>query len=265
MKCAERSPVVERMDEDLRATAERLTRLLELDRPPLQVSYLEEPPTGVPEHPGGVPSVCTFFAFGTERPFYAPLARHTDCEVGAFVLGVPPEGELGSRLMSTVGRMQAEGYLAAGEEARIPRNPTPPKFVAYGPLGTLPMPPTDVLLFARPAAAMLAAEAASGGADARPVPMNGRPMCAIVPILRQGSPVALSLGCVGSRIYTDLGPERMVVGIRGDHLGRFVAKLEQVVRANEAIGRADRERKAASSHPYRAPRRRGRTPRRRAG
>lgn len=53
------------MRSELRSVGEQLTRQLELDTPPVQVSYLDQPPDGVPEHPGGVPSVCTFFAFGT--------------------------------------------------------------------------------------------------------------------------------------------------------------------------------------------------------
>src|SRR5208282_6346031 len=72
--------------------ADQLTRQLSLETPPIQVSYLGHPPKGVPVHPGGVPSVCTFFAFGSEKAFYAPLSEHAACEVGAFVLGIPPMG-----------------------------------------------------------------------------------------------------------------------------------------------------------------------------
>ncbi len=157
------------MTEELRTISEQLTRQLGLDRPPVQVSYLDAPPHGVPEHPGGVPSVCTFFAFGAEKPFYAGLEKHADCEIGAFVLGIPPGGELGPRLMATIGAMQKEGYLNPGEEAKVPHNATAPRFVAYGPLGSLPMPPTNVLLFVKPQGAMLAVEAAGAGEDAKPV------------------------------------------------------------------------------------------------
>jgi uncharacterized protein (DUF169 family) len=236
---------------ELRSLADQLSRDLSLDMPPVQVSYLDTAPAGVPEHPGGVPSVCTFFAVGAERPFYASLPKHEDCEIGAFVLGIPPTGEAGRRLMSTLGEMQREGYLNPGEEAHVPHNPTPPKFVAYGPLGSLPMDPTGVLLFVRPASAMLAVEAAGSGEDGGPVPMNGRPMCAIMPIMNQGAPVALSLGCAGSRIYTDLGADRMVLGIRGDHLARFVEKLGRIVRANASVGAADAARKEASPNAHR--------------
>ncbi|MFY9716837.1 MAG: DUF169 domain-containing protein [Thermoplasmata archaeon] len=239
------------MTGSLRAIADQLTTQLALDLPPVQVSYLEEPPAGVAEHPGGVPSVCTFFAFGAEKPFYASLPRHEDCEVGAFVLGIPPAGDLGGRLMSTIGRMQSIGYLNPGEEAQVPHNSAPPKYVAYGPLGSLPMPPTGVLLFTNPKGAMLAVEAAGSGADARPITMNGRPMCAIMPILNQGTPVGISLGCTGSRIYTDLGIDKMVVGIRGDHLSQFAAKLTRVVEANAVIHSEDSARKNAAPHAHR--------------
>jgi uncharacterized protein (DUF169 family) len=240
------------MSEENQAIASQLIRQLELDTPPVQVSYLDEPPKGIPEHPGGVPSVCTFFAFGTEKPFYAGLPAHEDCEVGAFVLGVPPAGDLGTRLMGTIGMMQKEGYLSPGEEAKVPHNATAPKWVAYGPLGSLPVPPTGVLIFAQPKAAMLAVEAAGSGADAGPVPMNGRPMCAIMPIMNQGAPVAVSLGCIGSRIYTDIGSDKMVIGIRGDHLEAFARKLDTIVRANELVRAEDAARKAKAAHPHRA-------------
>lgn len=240
------------MIEALQAIAEQLTRQLDLELPPVQISYLEEAPGGVQEHPGGVPSVCSFFAFGTERPFYAALSKHEDCEVGAFVLGIPPSGAMGSRLRSTVTRMQSIGYLNPGEEALVPHNAAPPKYVAYGPLGSLSMTPTGVLLFANPRSAMLAVEAAASGSDARPVPLNSRPMCALLPILNQGAPVGASLGCTGSRIYADLGIDKMVVGIRGDHLARFAEKLGRIIEANAAIAAEDGARKRAAPNSHRS-------------
>jgi uncharacterized protein (DUF169 family) len=226
------------MTDAMQQLAAQLTRDLELTRPPVQISYLDAPPAGVPEHAGGVPSVCTFFAEGQAAPFYAGLPAHENCEIGAFVLGVAPEGEVGGRLMATVGLMQKEGYLAPGEEATIPRNAKPPRFVAYGPLGSLPVPPTTVLLFARPKSAMLALEAAPA-----PAPMNGRPMCAIVPTLNQGAKVAVSLGCIGSRIYTEMGDDRLIVGIRGDHLSEFAERVQRIRQANDAVGADDQSRK----------------------
>jgi uncharacterized protein (DUF169 family) len=232
--------------------AHQLTEQLELELPPVQVTYLEDRPRDVPEHPGGVPSVCTFFAFGTRSSFYAGLPKHEDCEIGAFVLGIPPEGAAAERLMATIGSMQREGYLNAGEEAIVPHNATAPKFVAYGPLGTLPFAPTGVLIFANPRGAMLAAEAAGSGPDTWTMPVNGRPMCAILPILNHGAPAAMSLGCTGSRIYTDLGVDKMVVGVKGDRLAEFAAKLSRIVVANQFVRDEDSGRKARSAGAFHA-------------
>lgn len=228
------------------AISRQLTDDLDLTSPPIQVSYLDQPPAGVTAHPGGAPSVCTFFAEGGRAPFFVDLKAHEGCEVGAFVLGIPPKGELGDRLMATIGQMQQEGYLHPGEEARVPHNASAPAFVAYGPLGSLPMPPTNVLLFAKPRSAMLALEAAPG-----PAPMNGRPMCAIVPILNQGAPVAVSMGCTGSRIYTQMGDDRMVVGIRGDHLEAFAQSLHRIRRANAWVHDEDARRRDEAARPFR--------------
>ncbi|MCI4353973.1 MAG: DUF169 domain-containing protein, partial [Thermoplasmata archaeon] len=209
----------------------------------IQISYLDHPPAGVTKHPGGSPSVCTFFAEGRTSSFYVDIPGHEACEIGAFVLGIPPEGEAGKKLMSMIGMMQKEGYLVPGEEAKIPKNATAPKFVAYGPLGSLPMPPTNVLLFAKPKSAMLAMEA-----SAQSVPVNGRPMCAVVPTLNNGAPVAVSVGCVGSRIYTQMGDDSMVVGIRGDFLDEFSRRLKTIKHANAVVADEDSKRKA-TYHP----------------
>jgi len=240
------------MSDELRTVSDQLTRHLELEMPPVQISYLDHPPAGIPEHPGGVPSVCTFFALGTRSPFYASLPNHEDCEIGAFVLGIPPEGAVGGRLMATIGDMQKEGYLNPGEEAMVPHNAVAPNYVAYGPLGSLPVAPTGVLVFTNPRGAMLAAEAAGAAPETWSVPINGRPMCAIMPILNQGAPVALSLGCVGSRIYTDMGIDKMVVGIKGDRLAAFVGKLDRIIRANEFVQEADAARKAKAEASFHA-------------
>ena len=231
------------MSTDLRAISAQLTSDLGLAKPPIQVSYLDHPPQGVTEHPGGSPSVCTFFSEGQRSAFYVGIPGHEACEIGAFVLGIAPEGELGNRLMSTIGMMQKEGYLAPGDEGKIPKNATPPKYVAYGPLGSLKMAPTNVLLFAKPRSAMLAMEASS-----KAVPVNGRPMCAVVPTLNQGAPVAVSIGCIGSRIYTQMGDDQMVVGIRGDFLEEFARRLRTIVHANEVVATEDSGRKA-TYHP----------------
>ncbi len=232
--------------------ARSFTVALGLDRPPVQISYLETEPEGVPEHVGPVPSVCTFFAEGRERPFYAALPAHEACEIGAFVLGIPAEGAVGERLRATLGRMAAEGYLSPEEAARVPHNRRAPRFVAYGPLGSLPYEPTVVLFLVNPKTTMLLLEAAGD-----PGPLLGRPMCSLVPVLLGGAPVAVSVGCTGSRLYGRLSDDLLIVGLRGDRTAA-ADRLATTVAANRWLAEEDGRRREAVRPPSRrsaAPRR----------
>lgn len=217
--------------------ATQLTRDLELDVPPVHISYLEQPPKGARAHPGGVPSGCTFWADARSASFYAPLSEHESCEIGAFVMGAPAEGELGQRLMATVGMMEGLGYLGKGEAFGIPHNPKAPKFVHYGPLADAPSVPTVVILFANPANAMVAMEAASPGKGAPfDVPVSGRPACSVVPTVLHGkSPVAMSLGCAGFRQFTEVGKDKVLIAVRGDQLGAFAEAVHKLRSANQAV------------------------------
>jgi len=73
-----------------------------------------------------------------------------------------------------------------------------------------------------------------------------------MPILNQGAPVAMSFGCTGSRIYTDMGIDKMVVGIKGDRLAEFSQKLERIVRANKFVNAEDSVRKEKSPNSFHA-------------
>ncbi|MCI4365144.1 MAG: DUF169 domain-containing protein [Thermoplasmata archaeon] len=224
--------------------AATLTEDLGLGSAPVQVSYLDKAPAGGLTNAAPAPSVCTFFAAGRQSAFVAPKAAHGSCEVGAYVFGMTPEGELGARLMSTVGWMESQEYLAPNEAAKIPHNPSAPEFVAYGPLGTLGVSPTVVLMFVRAKSLMLVVEAAARGWPDRPAPpMLSRPMCSLVPVLRGGVPVAVSVGCAGSRVYTQMGDEELVVGVAGDSLGTFAEAVRSVVRSNAEVSKFNRGRK----------------------
>ena len=71
------------MSQELQQISHQLVEDLGLKAAPIQISYMDAPPAGVPMHPGGAPSVCTFFAEGQTKPFYADMKAHEACEIGA--------------------------------------------------------------------------------------------------------------------------------------------------------------------------------------
>ena len=58
-----------------------------------------------------------------------------------------------------------------------------------------------------------------------------RPM-AKLPLAPQSGQLALSLGCIGNRVYTGLADDEACVAIPGASLGKLVAQLAGVAKAN---------------------------------
>jgi|SRR5215469_9904807 len=75
---------------------------------------------------------------------------------------------------------------------------------------------------------MLLEEAAQRAESAAQIPVLGRPTGIALPAaMAQGTIV--SLGCVGNRVYTDLGEGEMYGIIPGRDLGRVAREVETVV------------------------------------
>jgi len=218
---------------------------LKLESAPIQISYLKTEPQGVERYAGSVPASCSFWGIGREREIYATISAHENCEIGAFVLGVKPAAELGTRLTDTLGWMEEKGYLGKGEAARIPHNSSAPEFVYYGPLGKRDIDPTAVVMFCSPSGAMIALEAASlHSSHPFDVPLTGRPACSVIPfVLNGGAPVAMSMGCSGFRTYVDAAAGNVLIAVRGDSIAEFASSVGKVAGVNREVSELDSERK----------------------
>ena len=225
--------------------SELLRSTLGLTEPPVQISYLDEEPKDIASYAGTVPSGCTYWSAGTVGAFYARLADHFNCEIGAYVLGTKPEGELGGRLMETVGLMEKEGYLAKGEAFSIPRFETAPRFVCYGPLGSMRYAPDAVVMFVEPSAAMLCLESAEkGGAHPYHVPVTGRPTCSLIPhLLNNGENAGMSFGCSGFRTFVENAKGKVLFAVRGKSLHDFADRLKRTAGANRLTELRNLEKK----------------------
>jgi len=63
----------------------------------------------------------------------------------------------------------------------------------------------------------------------------GKPTCAAVPVSMANEKVTLSLGCIGNRVYTEIGKDEMVVTIPGKELEKFLSSLKDIARANDIL------------------------------
>jgi len=228
---------------DYRAVEQQLTGALSLTRRPVAVAFRSSAPPGVSKFGGIEPSGCSFWRLAAaERTFYTVPADHHNCPIGSYTHNIPLPAERASELPQTLSLMTELGYLKMEEVPGIPRLPESPGVVIYAPLGDSPVDPDVVLVAGRPGRVMLLQEAALRAGIAAPAPLLGRPTCMALPAsLAQG--VIASTGCVGNRVYTDVGEDELYVMIPGKDVARVAAEAQTIASANLKLSDYHRERR----------------------
>jgi uncharacterized protein (DUF169 family) len=221
-----------------------ITSLLELEIPPVALTFVDEPPPGVPAG-GPVPSSCAFWREAERGVFFAPARDHFNCPVGAMVMGFDLPEDVTAQLGGLVETMCDHNYISPEEAAHIPSVQRTSAGIVYGPLADLPAEPDVVLLWASPEQAMLVNESGGGAQwSSTPNRVGGRPACAALPLAMAGSRPALSFGCAGMRTFTGMPSDRMLVAVPGEGLAAFVDALAATVEANRTMHAFYEQRRA---------------------
>lgn len=227
---------------DFSLIEQNLQNLLGTSRYPVAVIYAEEPPLGVPLFAGSQPSSCGFWRLAAEgRSFYTVPSDHFNCPVGSYThRTVTPEKM--PELQQTLALMAGIGYIRMEEIPSVFQLPQTPRFVVYTPLSKTPAEPSVVLVAGKPAKVMLLAEAATRAKAFSELPMLGRPTCMAIPAaLAEGA--VTSAGCIGNRVYTEIGDDELYVVLRGRDLEAIAAEIEAIQSANQVLAGYHRERR----------------------
>lgn len=220
-----------------------LTRALDLPRRPVAVAFRTTPPPGVPAFAGTEPSGCSFWRVAAAgRAFYTVPADHYNCAIGSHTHAITLPAARAPELEQTLGLMTRIGYVRMEEVPGIPVLPTTPGAVVYAPLGDTPVDPDVVLVAGRPGRLMLLLEAAGRAGIATGPGLLGRPTCMALPAALAGRAVA-SAGCVGNRVYTDLGDDELYVAVPGRDVARVADELATIVAANDTLAAYHRDRR----------------------
>lgn len=220
---------------DYRRIEQLLTELLGLRRRPVAVAFGAEPPAGVAKFAGTEPSSCSFWRLAAGgQAFYTVAGDHYNCPIGSYTHNIALPPERAPELEQTLSFMAGIGYVDMAEVPGIPRLPRTPGVVIYAALGDTPVDPDLVLVAGRPGRVMLLHEAAlRAGVGAR-VPFLGRPTCMALPAALAGGVVS-STGCVGNRVYTDLGEDELYVVIPGKDLPTIAEQVQTIAGANATL------------------------------
>jgi uncharacterized protein (DUF169 family) len=104
-----------------------------------------------------------------------------------------------------------------------------PGAIVYGPLGETPVDPSVVLLRLNGRQQMMLHDAWPG------MRLEGKPQCHIVAIARERDEVALSVGCMLSRVRTGMSSNEVTCAIPGRRLPQLIEHLHAARSADMAV------------------------------
>jgi uncharacterized protein (DUF169 family) len=220
---------------------------LALGRRPVAVSFLDAEPSGIAKFSGMEPAGCSFWRLAAAgRSFYTVPADHFNCAVGAYTHSVQLPADRVQETETMLGMMFNLGYVRPEEIPGIPRLAKEPAAVVFAPLGDTPVAPSVVIFICKAPAAMLLNEASLRAGASSPLPLLGRPSCMALPAALAHGTVS-TLGCIGNRVYTNLGLDEMYIVVPGAKLESVSDALGIIATANATLEEFARGRQATLS------------------
>jgi len=216
-----------------------LQSILALQHPPMAIRFSATPPEGVPRFDAPVPEPtadgrtgrvaagCVFWMHGSERTFTTLPEDHGNCSVGSLTHGLLSLSEAAGR--ADVAALVAAEWVSPEAFPGIPTVSERPGAITYGPLGECDDEPDVVFLRINGKQAMILADALPD------LHYEGKPQCHIIPMAREQGAVALSVGCMLSRVRTGMGNSEMTCAIPGPRLAEVVERLRATRVADNAV------------------------------
>ena len=219
---------------------------MQLARPPVAVAFLTTPPAGVQRIDRSAAAGCGYWKHASDgHTFYTTPEDHQNCPVGAFTHGVTLPPAKAEELRSLMGTMIQLQYLRSDEVAGIPHREEPLQIAAYAPLDRATFTPDVVILRGNARQIMLLSEAARAARAFESGIAMGRPACAMLPQALGSTAAVASVGCIGNRVYTDLGDDELYLTVPAKALDDTLGKLETILAANAELEKFHRQRAAA--------------------
>lgn len=219
---------------------------LGLGHPPVALAFLAEAPAGIRRIDRPLPAGCSYWKRASEgHVFFTTPEDHENCAVGAFTHGVTLSPAKARELEGLIGTMVQLHYLKSEEVAGIPHRASAMQVAAYAPLGQATFDPDVVIFRGNARQIMIVSEAARAAAIFESAAAMGRPACAMIPHAATAMSGVASVGCIGNRVYTELGDDELYFAVPGTAIGRVLEQLAVILDANAALENFHRERAAA--------------------
>jgi uncharacterized protein (DUF169 family) len=176
---------------------------------------------------GKVPAGCVFWIEAANKTFTTSPEDHANCSVGSLTHGLKTLEEVANN--SDVAAILEAGWVTLDVVPHIPVVSRRPNFITYGPLEETSIDPDVVFLRINAKQAMILSDAAP---DIR---FEGKPQCHIIPMAKEQNIVAVSVGCMLSRVRTGMSNNEMTCAIPASRLGEMINLLKRAAAADQAV------------------------------
>lgn len=229
------------MQQDYRKMAAELVEALGLQQPPLAITFTQAPPRDVPAYAEAMPAPtadgrtgrvaagCVFWMKAVDRTFSTVAADHANCSVGSVTHGLKTLEDVGDK--ADVAALVGAGWVAPEVFPQIPVVKQRYQYITYGPLAEARGDPDVVFLRLNAKQAMTMSDAFPG------LRFEGKPQCHIVPIAKEQGEIAVSVGCMLSRVRTGMANTEMTCAIPGARLAEAARKLKTTKTIDATVAR----------------------------
>jgi uncharacterized protein (DUF169 family) len=226
-------------NQDWKSLASELSSLLKLQSPPLAITFSNDAPASVSRYDaampepapdgrtGRVPAGCVFWMEAAKATFTTVAEDHANCSVGSLTHGFKSLDEVAGN--SDVAALLESGWVTLDVVPHIPVVREQHGFVTYGPLEETTLQPDVVFLRLNAKQVMVLHDAVPG------LRFEGKPQCHIIPLAKEQNQIAVSVGCMLSRVRTGLPNGEMTCAIPAERLGEVVDKLKAGAAADLAV------------------------------
>ena len=216
-----------------------LQDLLGLAVPPVAIAFISHVPAGIGRiertmppatadgRTGAVAASCVFWVEGTQGVFETTAEDHGNCSVGGLTHGFKTMAEIAHN--ADVAALCETGWITPDAVAKIAVVRDKPKSIVYGPLRDTPIEPSVILLRLNGKQQMLLHDAWPG------LRFEGKPQCHIIPIAKESGEIAVSVGCMLSRVRMGMSNNEVTCAIPASRVSSLIERLRAARAADNAV------------------------------
>jgi uncharacterized protein (DUF169 family) len=216
-----------------------LQQLLGLSAPPVAITFSDVEPDGIGRFDAAMPPAtedgrtgrvaagCVFWVRATERAFVTVPDDHANCSVGSFTHGLKSMEDIAAN--SDVAALVAAEWVSPDDFSKVPSVKNRSNFIVYGPLRDMTSDPNVVFIRLNGKQLMMVHDAWPGAR------MEGKPQCHIIPIAKEDGEVAVSVGCMLSRVRTGMSNNDVSCAIPWAVLPDLIDRLRLAIAADERV------------------------------